>query len=200
MASETDICNLALLRIGHSRINALNEGTKAADLCSLLYPMRRDTMLRDHNWNFAVKRSTLALSSAAPNHEFGQKFALPADCLKVVRTDLDGFGGEIVSTYPYTSAAPYRIEGGFLVCNESSVKIEYVAKITDPAMFDALFVDCLAQRLAAELAMPLADNSSLAKNMWDIFAMKIREARSVDAQEGTPREVVDATGWLMARF
>jgi hypothetical protein len=74
-----------------------------------------------------------------------------------------------------------------------------VSQVTDTTQFDSLFVDCLAQRLAAELAMPLADNASLAKSMWDIYAMKVREARATDSQEGTPREAVDATGWLMAR-
>ncbi len=200
MATETDICNLALTRIGHSQITALSEGTKAADLCTLHYPMARDFMLRDHHWNFAIRRSTLALSSTAPNHEFTHQHALPVDCLKVIRTDLDDIAGGIVYSFPFSTGAPYRIEGGYILSFESTIKLEYVAQITDTSQFDSLFVDCLAQRIAAELAMPLADNQSLAKTMWDMYAAKIREARSVNAQEGTPREFVDATGWLTARL
>lgn len=199
MASIVDICNLALSRIGHSFISTLSEGTKPAQLCTLFYPISRDAMLRDHTWNFAVKRSTLAVSADEPNHEWDYKFALPTDCLKVIRCDLDDLGGEIVPAYPYSSTDAYAIEGRYLLANSDDVSIEYVAQITDPTQFDSLFVDCLAQRLAAELAMPLADNASLAKSMWDIYTLKIREARSTDAQEGTPREVVDATGWLAAR-
>ncbi len=33
-----------------------------------------------------------------------------------------------------------------------------------------------------------------------VLTAKIRDARSVNAQEGTPREFVDATGWLTARL
>ena len=181
MTTETDICNLALTRIGHSQISALSEGTKAADLCNLHYSLARDFMLRDHHWNFAIRRSTLALSATAPNHEFTQQHALPADCLKVIRTDLDDISGGIVYAYPYSTGAPYKIEGGFILSDESVVRLEYVSRVTDTAQFDSLFVDCLAQRLAAELAMPLADNASLAKTMWDMYAAKIREARSVNA-------------------
>lgn len=200
MVTETDICNLALTRIGHNQITSLSEGTKAADLCTLHYALSRDFMLRDHHWNFSIRRSTLALSATSPNHEFTYQHALPSDCLKVVRTDLDDVSGGIEYGYPYSTGAPYRIEGRFLLCDEATVSIEYVSRVTDTAQFDALFVDCLAQRLAAELAMPLADNATLAKNMWDIYSMKVREARSVNAQEGTPREFVDATGWLTARL
>jgi hypothetical protein len=199
MASITDICNLALSRIGHGRIASISEGTKAADYLSLHYPIARDAMLRDHTWNFSIRRQTLAASATAPNHEWDYKFALPSDCLKVIRTDLDDLGGEIVNAYPYTSVTPYAVEGRFLLTNEDEVSLEYVSQATDTTQFDSLFVDCLAQRLAAELAMPLADNASLAKSMWDIYAMKVREARATDSQEGTPREAVDATGWLMAR-
>jgi hypothetical protein len=200
MASETDICNLALTRIGHSQITSLSEGTKAADLCTLHYPLARDIMLRDHHWNFAIQRSTLALLVTTPNHEFAYQHALPADCLKVIRTDLDDIAGGIEYGYPYSTGAPYKIEGRYLLSDEDTVRLEYVARVTDTAQFDTLFVDCLAQRLAAELAMPLADNASLAKTMWDMYAAKIRDARSVNAQEGTPREFVDATGWLTARL
>lgn len=200
MASEVDICNLALTRLGHSTISALNEGTKAADLCNLHYPLARDFMLREHHWNFAIKRATLALSATAPNHEFTHQHALPVDCLKVIRTDLDDVSGGIVYGYPYSTGAPYKVEGRFILSDESTVKLEYVSRVTDAAQFDALFVDCLAQRLAAELAMPLADNASLAKSMWDLYAAKVRDARSVSAQESTPREFIDATGWLTARL
>lgn len=200
MATETDICNLALTRIGHGQITSLSEGTKAADLCNLHYALARDFMLRDHTWNFSIRRTTLALSATAPNHEFTYQHALPSDCLKVIRTDLDDIAGGIEYSYPYSTGAPYAIEGRYLLSDEDTVKLEYVSRVTDTSQFDPGFVDCLAQRLAAELAMPLADNATLAKNMWDIYAAKLREARSVDAQEGTPREIVDATGWLTARL
>jgi hypothetical protein len=207
MTSEIDICNMALTRIGHMQITSFDEGTKAADLCKLHYDRCRNTALRAHHWNFSIKRATLALSAETPNHEFGYKHALPTDCLKVIRTNWEtdhyasasaiyGFPGQV----GYTGASiPYRIEGRFLVCNETVAKIEYVASIEDPMQFDELFIDLLASRLAAELTIPLTDNQAAAKTAWEIYQMKVNEARSADSQEGSPRDVVDLSPWLVAR-
>lgn len=209
--SETEICNLALTRIGHAMISNLTEGTKAADLCALHYPRTRDALLRGHPWNFAVRRVTLAQLSTTPNHEFTYFHLMPTDCLKIIRTswEADGSVGTAVYGFPglmgyADQVAPYRIEsldgvGKVLACNEDTVKIEYIAQVTDTALFDDLFTDVLAQRLAAELAMPLADNQALAKSMWEIYTAKLADARTTDAQEGTPREAVDLGGWIVAR-
>jgi len=204
--SETEICNLALTRIGHAMIASLDEGTKAADLCQLHYPRTRDSLLRLHPWSFAIKRATLALDVTTPNHEFDYRHSLPEDCVKVIRTDWEatGYTGTAVYGFPgingYADAmVPYRIEGRFLLANESVCKIEYVARITDTAQFDENFTDVLAQRLSAEICVALTDNQSMAKGLWEIYAAKLSDAQGNDAQEGTPREPVDLSGWPMAR-
>jgi hypothetical protein len=209
--SETEICNIALTRIGHGLISSLDENTTAAQVCNLHYARTRDAMLRAHPWNFAIRRATLAQSATTPNHEFTYYHVLPVDCLKVIRTnwEADGSIGTAIYGFPgqmgyATQIAPYRIEnvasvGKCIACNEDTVKIEYIAQITDVAQFDDLFVDCLAQRLAAEVCMRLTDNQSATRTMWELATAKLAEARSTDAQEGTPREVVDLSGWLVAR-
>lgn len=206
--SEVTICNLALTRLGHQMISALTEGTTTSDLCNLYYVPTRDAVLRAHPWNFAIFRQSLARDTAAPNHEFSYKFALPTDpyCLKVIRTSWEatGFSGTAVYGFPgqmgYADyGVPYRIEGRFLLCNESTVSIEYIGRVVDVAQFDDQFVDVLAQRLAAEMCVRLTDNQSAAKTLWEIYTAKLTEARTSDAQEGTPREVVDTSPWLIAR-
>jgi hypothetical protein len=211
MTSETSIANLALTRLGHSTITSLSQGTKAADLCTLHYPVCRDALLRAHPWNFSIRRATLAQSSTTPNHEFTYYHVLPIDYLKVIRTDWEADFTNSTAVYGFpgmngygSEIAPYRIEnvsgvGKCIAANESVVKIEYIAKIEDPELFDALFIDLLAQRLAAEIAMPLTDTQTVAKSMWEIYQTKLAEARTTDAQEGTPREVVDTSPWIAAR-
>lgn len=202
---------MALTRIGHMMISNMSEGTKSAQHCTLHYPICRDAVLRAHPWNFAIRRATLGLSAVAPNHEYTYQHVLPDDCLKVIRTDFEanGYSGAAVYGFPgqmgYSSdLTPYRIEsaagiGKVLLCDNDTVKIEYIAKITDVAMFDDLFVDVLAQRLAAEIAVAFTDTQTMAKAMWDIYSEKLREARTIDAQEGTPRDVVDLSPWIAAR-
>lgn len=204
--SETEIVNLALSRLGHKTITSLTEGTTEADMASVQYPHCRDSLLRSHPWNFAIKRAALAQDATAPNHEFSARYALPTDCLKVIRTSWEatGIASTAVYGFPglvggYESPIPYRIEGRYLLCNESTVSVEYIARITDTAQFDEMFTDCLAQRLAAEMAMRLTDNASLTDNAWSLYQSKLAEARVIDAQEGTPRDVVDVSGFIFAR-
>lgn len=187
--SETEICNLALSRLGQRQ--RIYGGSTVADECALHYPLCRDATLRAHPWNFAIRRATLAQDATTPNHEFDYRHALPTDCLKVIRTSWEAEG---------FYDTEYRIEGRFLLCNEATAKIEYVARITDPAQFDELFTDVLAQRLAAELAVPVTDNHTLAEKLLGVYQTKLAEARSVDAQEGTPRAVVDTSPWITARL
>jgi len=209
VTSDTEIANLALTRLGNkSLITGLDQGTTTADLCNLHYPRCRDAVLRAHPWNFAVRRASLSQDDDYTSvFEYDYRFLLPTDCLKVIRTAWDsnayatgvavyGFPGVFGSA---TTLIPYRIEGRYLLCNETSAQIEYVAQITDVSQFDELFVDVLAQRLAAELSPAITANSSLTNQLWQVYQAKLVEARLVDAQEGTPRDVVDVSPWITAR-
>jgi hypothetical protein len=190
MASVTSICNLALARIKAPSITSISEDTNQGRLCNIMYEPCRDACLEAHPWNFAIKRATLASDATAPNHEFDYRFAVPDDFLRLVRTGIEAEGYDDIA---------YRVENGFILINESTLEIEYIAKITDPNVYSATFIDMLAQRLAAELAIPFADNANLAQSMWQIYDTKLREARLSDAQQGTPREY-SAGPWLTARL
>ena len=64
MASEVDICNVALGHLGdEAAISAIDppDGSVQASHCARIYPMARDELIEMHNWRFAVKRKALAL-------------------------------------------------------------------------------------------------------------------------------------------
>ncbi len=62
MASEVDICNLALSHLGDTaEIASLSERSTQAKLCARFYPMARNTMLEMATWSFATRRVKLAL-------------------------------------------------------------------------------------------------------------------------------------------
>jgi hypothetical protein len=189
-SSETEICNLALTRIGHRQITSLSENEKAANLCTLHYPRTRDALLRAHPWNFAIRYAELSQLTTTPAFEFQYAYQLPVACLKVIRTRSEQLG------YDY----PYRVVGREVWANTETMAIEYVARIEDVSQYDELFVDLLAQRLAAELAFPITDNRALTETAWQVYQTKLVEARLMDAQEGTPREIVSLDPWLAARL
>ena len=80
MASEIDICNLALSHVGGRPIESFTEGTKEAIECGRFYAFDRDAVLEDHNWNFARKRLDLALTSDEVSG-WTYSYAWPTDCL-----------------------------------------------------------------------------------------------------------------------
>ena len=59
MATQVDICNLALRRLGASEITTITEGTKNADHCNAFWTYILDEVLEDYSWGFARKTVTL---------------------------------------------------------------------------------------------------------------------------------------------
>ncbi|NIS52792.1 MAG: hypothetical protein GWN94_17050 [Phycisphaerae bacterium] len=59
MATQVDICNLALDMLGAKNITALTEASKEAALSSRLWEHALDEALREFPWNFARKRTEL---------------------------------------------------------------------------------------------------------------------------------------------
>lgn len=90
MATEVEICNLALDHIRAAAITLLT-GTDARSLaCNRHYAVTRDAVLRDHAWGFAKKRKVLILV----DEEFsgwGYTYLHPVDCIVAHKIyDLDG--------------------------------------------------------------------------------------------------------------
>jgi len=171
MASVVDICNSALNQIGASNIIALTEDSKAARLCNQRYEFVRDATFRAHPWNSLTTRVSLAPDTATPVFEFTKQFTLPTDpfCLRVL-----GLSDANIL---------YRVEGRKLVCNESTIQMIYIARVTDVNEYDTLLIETLAAALAADLAYPLVGSSALGANMYSLYQTKLTEARFVDATE-----------------
>nr|BAR39379.1 tail tubular protein A [uncultured Mediterranean phage uvMED] len=170
MASEVDICNGALNQLGASTILSLTEDSKNARLCNARYTQIRDSIFRSHLWNCLMKRVELAKDTATPSWGFSYQFTLPADCLRVVT----------ILNYDYD----YKIEGRKILANHSTVKIQYVARITDPNQYDELLRECISAGLAADIAYGITSSNPVSSNMYALFQDKLREARFVDATEG----------------
>ena len=190
MASEVDIINSAMNMIGASNIIARDEDSKAARVSNQRYDSIRDAVLRAHPWNCAVTRRSLAPDSETVAFDWDYQFTLPADpyCLRVLRLDyLD---------------IEFRVEGRKIVTNEQSINLIYIARVTDPNTYDTLLQEAIAARLAADVSFTLSQSTSLTQNMYSLYEQKLKEARFVDATEGTPGAVlgVAASGALQADY
>ena len=181
MPSEVDICNSALNMIGASTITALNDDTKAARVCNQRYTLIRNSVFRSHPWNCLISRASLTADSSAPAFDFSYQFTLPTDpyCLRVLRLqDQD---------------TVHAIEGRKLLANESTVKLVYVGRVTDVNTYDQLLIEAISARLASDISYALVNSTTLTNQMWNLYDSKLREARFVDATEGTPDNITNLT-------
>ena len=80
----------------------------------------------------------------------------------------------------------------------SSVNLIYLKRVTDPNELDVLFISALTARISAELALPVSGSNTVATAMWTAYDKKIKEARTIDSQEGTPANL-DAQSIMDAR-
>ncbi len=186
--SEVAICNMALAEIGRgAEIVSLDEKSEAARACRRRYPYARDAVLRSYDWNFAARRARLPASADLPAFGYARAYPLPSDCL-------------LVRAVHNACAGAWEVEQRQVLANTAPpLLITYTARITNPSVFDVLFTDALVTRLAADLAVQLADSQSRANSLHQLFQVKLGEARRRDADEGAAPHLL-RSAWLDARF
>ena len=186
MATEVSICSNALRRLGDDPITSLTDDTERVRLCNAFYTPARDAVLRLHPWNFAITRAALAQLSAAPAYGFSYQYALPTDpyCLRVLGMEYEDYIFKIENVATH---------GRVLLTDESTAKILYVARITDPTVFDSMFVDVLTAKLSVDLAYPVTNSTNLQDKLQKLYQAKLSEARSIDGQEGFIDDLVSDT-------
>lgn len=185
--SEVSICNMALAEIGRGMmITSMDEASQAARACKLRYPYARDAVLRAYDWNFAAKRAELAANETAPAFEYANAFDLPPDCLQV-RSVYDG------------EDLPWVVESRQILTDmDAPLYIKYTSRCTDVAKFDSLFIQALASRIAADIAVSLSESVGRSQALFEVYQAKLSEARRRDAQEGQPEEFPSGS-WRDAR-
>jgi len=173
-ASETQICNLALMKFGNISIASVDDDTKEARACKVFFPLLRDELVYSHPWNFAMKRADISASlTTTPAFGFDYAYTVPADCLRV--WEFYGYDGDWV------------VENGILLTDaDAEIYIRYIYQVTQAGKFNASFVQCLATRLAAELATKLSDDKNMrAALLSDLYKVEIPRAYALNAMEGT---------------
>jgi len=178
MASVVDMCNSALNLLGASTISALTDDSKNARLCNQRYDSVRNRVFRSHAWNCLHKRVQLAQNSTAPVIEYTYAYALPSDCLRVLKVH-NG------TTDSIASAIDYKLEGRNIVTDEGTIYLIYIALDTDPNNYDTYLQESISHQLAADLAYAVTNNATLAEKYMTRADERLREARFIDATENS---------------
>lgn len=161
MASDIEICNMALSRVAHTQpIVSFTEKSKAAELCSVFYASMRDLVLTSFPWPFAESIVNLAdIGSPAPGWAY--RYRYPADCLKLRGIILPGQRRPLNSDQQIPYQIGYDAGGRVIHTDQQDAGARFTFRVTDSTFFDALFTDALAWRLGMELALPLSSKPDL---------------------------------------
>lgn len=226
MASEVDICNLALAHLGDNATVASikpPEGSAQAEHCARFYPVARDTLLEMHNWNFASRRTKPALlQSNWPEWKYA--YATPNDCMRIIsilppdaeddystRYAPTDTPGAYTNYSPMVAAGRYMPQRYAVEVDESGNKVIYTAQeeamlryqmyVVDPTKFSPLFVMTLSWHLASMLAGPVIKGdvgAAEAKRCAGMMAAFMLQAKTSDSDQRNikPEHIVN---WVAGR-
>lgn len=212
--NKTAICNLALSRIGHGVNNALSDVDtqqgEAAAACRIAFDSSYESLLTEYEWKFSRKIAALAL---LPQEASGwtHVYALPSDCVYLMDVADE--------TYPFTLEFPHRTMFPFelalstdgnstvVLTNQEDAFGYYRAKVEEVASTPNWFQQCLAWRIAMELAMGLKADERKFQVAERGYTVALSHALTINGNqhgrnaayvpqviqeiEGTSREVVD---------
>lgn len=198
MADKTQVANLALQKLGEddqlTNVDT-DDGTSPRAIRAAFDICRRAT-LRKGKFNFSLV--TVELTAGNPDaipappsaFPYENRFPLPAGCLRVVEV-LDA-AGKLVTDY--------RVRGGAIVTNaESPIYLEHVVDVPEAGLWDDLFVEAFASRLAFQVADRVTGDRGRKADCWQQFLAAMKAAAGVDAKEDPPTETPDSE-WIEARF
>jgi len=199
MASQVEIANRALTKLGAARIISFGDDNKQARAIQSMFTIVRDAELRAHIWSFSVKRASVAALTSTPNWGFSNQYELPADCLRLIQVN-DSYQGPDMSNYRNASTAMYMLEGDLILTDyPAPLKIRYVSRQEDPAKWDATFVEAFACRLAAEMAEDLTQSNQKRDLAWQEYRQALSTAIRAGAVEQQPQDMPDDS-WMLSRL
>lgn len=190
--TEARVCNIALLRVGITQfIGSLGEATTEANVCNQLWEDARDAVLEARWWRFATRRSVLSLLTSVTRSGWGFVYSLPTDCV-APRFIWNGMRNPPAQLrVPFTMELNDAATAKVLLTDMEDAELIYTRRVGEVGLFPALFVNALAWKLAADLALALPVKPQVGLAMQQGYARALAEAAVADfdmAQEDLPPE------------
>lgn len=195
MASDVDICNLALSHLGdEAQVAAIDppDGSEASAQCGRFYPMVRSLLLEMHPWTFATKRAALAQVENPSPDDWQFAYTLPSTCIRPLAALTPGMPERAFGLEADTGGQAYAVEAGqdgtpVLFTDVETAVLRYIDNVTDSTKYTPGFVAALARLLASYLAGPILKGDAgvqQAQNQMKLFAVEYGRATAVNANTG----------------
>lgn len=196
--TEVNLANMALTMLGQQPITALTDSNNRAIMVNERYADVRDSVLRSHPWNCAIKRDTLAKRSDTPQWGYDNIYALPSDFMRLVSIEdpTQKYSLEAGNEGDATSDANDLV----LLSDASSMNIRYIYRITDVSKMDDTLKHAIAVRLAADLALAITGDSGKENFMMQKYQSVLTQAQWEDSVQSNTTETIHGGLWLESRY
>lgn len=175
MATKISAISNALLLIGDTTINSLDDGSERANVAASLYDGIYYDALSSHPWSFARNVRQLAkINTEEPLiKKWRNVFQLPANLVRIIRFEYN---------------PDYEIYGDRIYCNNDELILDYIQKV-DETTWPPYFEKFMEYSLAAEFAIPIRENTNVAQLMKQLALQKGQNARAIDSTQRIQRPI-----------
>jgi hypothetical protein len=188
--SDIDICNLALSRMGASRISSFSDNTLEAQECNAVYNMVKRYVQAKGPWACNKLRVNLPQTTITPAFGFAYAYQMPVspECLRMLKINED-----------QTSDINFQIENGLLLCDEPSVSILYLGLIDDPIKFGPYLEESIVDHLVAQMNYKFTGQLSGAQQAIQYAANNMKELLTLDSLQGN-HDTLPSDTYINVRF
>ena len=188
MQSIKGLYDLALQELGSGLgVASPDEDTRNGRACRKCYDtVRRGELRRPGYWLFAMEQRIMAPDADAPAFDFLYKYTLPASAIKIRRP-----------TDPYLD---WQVKGRKIFTNDGPVlNLDYVTDIEDVTMFDPLFYQAVALKMAIAMCEEITQSNSKQQTIYQKWKDVMVDAKASNAFESPPIDGEEGS-WLLARY
>jgi len=218
--SVVGVINMGLSRIGIKRIASLTEDSTQAIAANAVWEYVRDEVLEAKDWRFAKTRVALAQNAATPEYGYDYAYTLPVDFLRLcLPKKVDSEDSSFYPSGAYASAwsadevtIRSRTYGYVIEALDNGTKciftdyddddyalyITYIRKEVNPAKYSPAFINCLANRIAAELATTLTEGRRKFVDLMTLYEASLKKAEEVNQSLDYVKGETGNDDWLRA--
>ena len=195
MASQVEIVNRALLKLGSDTITSLTEAAPGARAMAASWNSIREDELSRYPWIFAKTQSQLAASTSDPAYRWNYKYRRASDDLRIIEIGEDQVWAD------WGAGRVYDLLGRDVVTDYAApLNVTYVRNVTNAGEFSASFSEALAARLAAEHCLKVTGSTSLLPVMEGWYDKAVARAKRNNAIQLPPRQIGGSEPWLGGRI
>lgn len=180
MNSSTQICNMALSRLGNRvTVNSITDPTVPEErICAIWYDPCRQSVLKRLMPNCALERKVVAKLSVTPAFGYAYAYQYPSDCLKVLGV------GDVQD-----KENNYAVEGSMILTDEDyedGMNLRYIKDLTDVSKMTVEVCLAISAEMMEKIALQVTQDAEKLKAANAFIKIDMGSASALNGQENRP--------------